>query len=495
MMFPPRRKRRRPLPPGLFLAGLLVFSAAILRAQDTSDIIPEWIGEPNSPGERLTGTVTPGLSERALPVLPAPEQEESGYQPLYRLTRPYYDTLFATPAPDFLPAPDPATFRPSAINEPARGLRPKFFRPGLFEIYPFFSFAQSYDSNVNLTPTNTISDFYFTPRAGVEFQLGSPDSIYTPTYDTIFAMHGFYEGYGDIFFEHPDLSAYNQRLELTGRIGRSSAIWRPFLYASDITGSNLLLVELTNRTERVRVIPGVFGEYKLSEVIGLRQSFNYFLFYHPDPTYINFNTWNTKQELTYLALHSTKAILWAQYHYTQPDRGFAGGEYIFGTGFQGQPDPRIYTEFYIGWGALDMDGNVPGRQDLSGVRFNGYTTFDWGPRYRFTFKYDREYVFNEFTENDNYVSTLLQFRNEFYLGGNYYLTPYLGLAFNEFETSHQVTLQWRPELELAYAFADQDTPGASRIFAKIGYQNSSNIKGQGLPVTQLRLSIGWNVQF
>jgi hypothetical protein len=494
MMFPPRRKLKRARLPLFFLPGLFVLSVAALQAQD-SNVIPEWIGEPNSPGERLSGTVTPGLSERAVPVLTAPGQPESDYQPLYRLTRPYYDTLFATAAPDFIPTPDPATFRPSVVNEQARGLRPKVFRSGLFEIYPFFSLAQSYDSNVNLTPNNPIRDFYLTPRAGVEFQLGSPDSIYTPTYDTIFALHGFYEGYGDIFYEHPELSAYNQRLELTGRIGRSSAIWRPFLYASDITGSNLLLIELTNRTERVRVIPGVFAEYKLSEIIGYRQSFNYFLLYHPDRAYINFNTWNTKQEVTYLALQNTKAILWAQYHYTQPDRGFAGGEFLFGPGFQGQPDQRIYTEFYIGWGALDMDGNVPGRQDLSGVRFNGYTTFDWGPRYRFTFKYDREYVFNEFTENDNYVSTLLQFRNEFYLGSNYYLTPYFGLALNEFETSHQVTLQWRPELELAYAFADQETPGASRVFVKVGYENSSNIKGEGDPITQLRLTFGANWQF
>jgi hypothetical protein len=488
----PRRLKARQLLASI--SGLIVFGAAApLHGQD--DVLPEWIGEPNSPGEQFTHTVNPGLTDRAIPEFPPAEEDETSYQPLFRLTRPYYDTLFATPPPEFVPLADPATFRPSTINEQPRGLRPRVFRAGLLEIYPSFGISQSFDSNVNLTPTNPIRDFFVTPRASVEFQLGSPDTIYDPTYDTIIALHGSYEGYADIFYGHPELSAYNQRLELTGRIGRSSAIWRPFLYASDITGSNLQLIELVNRTERIRVIPGVFAEYKLTEMIGYRQTVNYFLLQHPDPAYINFHTWNTKQEITYLALRGTKAIAWGQYRYTQPDRGEAGGEFLFGPGIQGQPDPRIYTEFYVGWGVLDMDGNVPGRSDLSGLRFSGYTTFDWSPRFRPTFKYDREYVFNEFTPNDNYVSTLLQFRTEFFLGGNYYLTPYLGIGINEFETSHQVTMQWRPEIELSYAFPNQDQSNESRVFFKVGYQNSSNIKGEGEPVTQLRLSFGCNWKF
>jgi len=142
-----------------------------------------------------------------------------------------------------------------------------------------------------------------------------------------------------------------------------------------------------------------------------------------------------------------------------------------------------------------MDGSVPGRRNLSGVRFNGYTTFDWGPRFRPTFRYDREYAYNETTPNDNYTSTLLQVRNEFFLGGNYYLTPYLGVSISEFETSHQVTIQWRPEVELSYAFPDEELPNSSRVFFKVGYERSSNIRGEGDVITQLRLSIGCDWKF
>ncbi len=497
----PRLRTRRPrfFPPLLGRLALAVFLTALAaRAQDDFDDAPPAAAlslEPNSPGELLTGTINPGLTERAVPRLTPPAQPESGYQPLFRLTNPYYDSLFATPEPGILSAPDPATFRPVIVNQQPTGLRPRVFRAGLLTLYPSFGLAQSYDSNVNLTAQNPIADFFVTPRAGLEFQLGTPDSVSVSSYDTILALHGSYEGYGDIFYEHPELSAYNQRLDLTARIGRSSAIWRPFLSASDITGSNLLLVELTNRTRRIRVIPGIFAEYKLSELTGFRQSVNYFLFDHPDPAYINFNSWSTKQEITYRALNATKAILWGQYRYTEPSAGSAGGELTLGPGWQGLPDPRVYTELYLGWGLLDQEGDVPGRRDLSGLRFSGYTTFDFSPRFRPTIKYDREYVFNEVDVNDNYVSTLLQFRNEFFLGGNYYLTPYFGVGFNEFETSRRFMVQYRPEIELSYAFASQELPNESRVFVKVGYQYSSTIQGQGDPITQLRLSVGCNWKF
>jgi hypothetical protein len=498
MKLPPPRlstRRRR----SLLLPGLLGLATALALHAETNildDALPdEPLSEPVSPDERLTGTVAAGLTERAIPVLAPPPPPPSDYYPLYRLTRPYYDTLFATPPPSVPVAPDPATFRPVSIYEAPSGLRPRNFRPGLFEIYPSFGIAQSYDSNVNLTSQNPIADFFVTPRGSLEFQLGTPDSIYIDAYDTILALHGSYEGYGDIFYEHPELSVYNQRLELTGRIGRSSAIWRPYLYASDITGSNLLLVDLTNRTQRIRVTPGISAEYKFSEVTGFRQSVDYYLFDHPDPGYINFNSWSTRQEFTWRVLPATQATVWGQYRYTWPDRGSAGGEFTFGPGWQGRPDPRIYTDLHLGWGILDMQGAVPGRTDLSGLRFSGHTTFDWGPRFRPTLKYDRDYVFNEVDVNDNYVSTLLQLRNEFFLGGNYYLTPYLGVALNEFETSHRVTLQWRPEIELAYGLPSQDQPYESRIYVKFGYQNASTIRGQGDPITQFRLSIGCNWKY
>lgn len=491
---PPPPGSRRSLPARVAVA-LLLLTAAPLLAQPDDEVLPEWIGEPNSPAEQTPASVTPGLGDRAIPALAAPTPPPTDYNPLYRLTRPYYDTLFATAPPSFIPPPDPSAFRRVIVNEAPRGLQPRTERPGLLEIYPAFGLAQSYDSNVNLTATDPIRDFFLTPQASVEFQLGSPDTIYEPVYDTILALHGSYEGYADLFYEHPELSAYNQRLELTGRIGRSAAIWRPFLYFSDITGSNLLLVELVNRTRRLRVTAGFFAEYKLSEIVGYRQNFNYFRLDHPDPAYIDLQTWNTRQELTYLALHALRAIAWGQYRFTQPDRGSAGQEFVLGAAWQGQPDPRIYTELYVGYGLLDMQGQVPGRRNLSGLRFNGYTTFDWGPRFRPTLRYDREYAFNELQENDNYTSTLLQVRNEFFLGGNYYLTPYLGVAIDEFETSHQVTIQWRPEVELSYAFANEQMPNESRVFLKAGYEHSSNLVGEGDPISQLRLSFGANWKF
>ncbi len=483
---PPSRRRRRLLLP---VAAAAILASPCARAQ-FDEALPEWIGEPNSPEETISI-----LRPRAIPVLTAPKPPPSNYSPLYRLTRPYYDSLFAERPPSYIPPPDPSLYRSVVMYQPPRGLQPRVFRPGLFEIYPSFSLAQSYDSNVNLTPTNPIRDFFLTPKLGLEFQLGSPDTIYDPYYDTILALRGSYEAYGDIFYLNPELSAFNQKLELAGRIGRASAIWRPFLSFSDITGSNLLLVELVNRARRIQVTPGIFAEYKFSEPASYRQSFNFYTLQHPDPIYIDQQTWNTRHELTWLALHSTRILGWAQYRYTTPSAGYSGQEFTLGAGWQGQPDPRIYTELYAGYGILDMDGYVPGRRNLSGLRFNGYTTFDWGPRFRPTFRYDREYAYNELTANDNYTSTLLQVRNEFYLGGNYYLTPYLGVAIAEFETSGQVTIQWRPELELSYALASDDLPNASRIFVKAGYQHSSNIRGQGDVITQLRLSFGCSWKF
>ncbi len=499
MSRPARQRSPRPpaLPPllAILLVGLLTGGpvAAQSLLEDPLPDAPSF--EPVSPDERLTGTVNPGLTERAIPPLRPPEQPPVDYSPLYRLTRPYYDSLFSTRPPREMENPDPATFRPVIIYRPLLGLQPRIYRPGLFELYVSAGISQSFDSNVNLTPTNPIRDFYVTPKMTLEFQLGSPDSIYTDGYDSILALHGTYEGFADIFYLHPELSAYNQRLELSGRIGRSAAIWRPYLSFSDLTGSNLLMVELMDRTRRIRLNTGFAGEYRFTELTSARQTFNFGVFEHPDPTYINFTSFTTRQEIAYRFLKAAKALVWAQYRYTWPDRGFAGGELTVGPGWQGQPDPRIYTELHIGWGFLDMQGNVPGRKNLSGLRFDGYTTFDWGPRFRPTFRYDREYAFNEIDANDNYVSTLIQFRNEFFLGGNYYLTPYLGVALDEFETSHRLILQWRPEIELSYALPSDSLPNQSRVFVKFGYQSSNTIRGEGEPIEQFRVSVGCNWKY
>ena len=175
--------------------------------------------------------------------------------------------------------------------------------------------------------------------------------------------------------------------------------------------------------------------------------------------------------------------------------GSSGAETIAGMGFYGKPDSRLYTELRIGWDFVNMAGNVPGRQNMSGLRFNGWTTFDWSSRFRLTFRYDRDYVFNEETINDNYVSTLLQLRGEIFLGGNWYVTPYFGCSLQEFETSRRLYLQIRPEVEVAYALPSSYYPNDSRIFVKIAYMSSAPLKGQDEPVENWRLSVGLNCKF
>lgn len=460
----------------------------LLRAQVEPEL-PSW--ELNSPEDRLPASVEPGLSNRrAIPTLPTPDAP-AGYVPLFRLTRPYYDTLFATLPPQYLPSPDPASFRPVIANEAPVGLQPRRYRDGLIEFYPSFGLAQSFDSNVNLTPTNEVADFYITPRAGLELQIGTPDSAWIEGYDTIIGLHSSYEAYGDLFFENPELSAFNQKFDLNLRIGRAAAIWRPYVYFSDLTGTNLLTTELTNRTRRIRTAPGLIGEYQLTRNVRWTQTFGYFRFDHPDPAYVNFNILQTRQEFGYRVLNETSALIWAGYRNTNPSRGSAGDEFFAGLGWRGKPDPRLYTELRIGYGTVQLANPPAGARPMAGVRFNGYTTFQWGPRFALTAIYDRDYVFNELDENDNYVSTLVQLKGEFFLGGNWYVTPYLGLGLDEFQTSGAVTVQARPEIEISYAFAGAAEPTASRVYVKLGYSHSENVVGSGAPIDGVRTSVGF----
>jgi hypothetical protein len=360
---------------------------------------------------------------------------------------------------------------------------------------PWLEVSQSYDSNVNLTPTGRISDFYLTPHLGVELQLGTPDSIYTDMYDTIVAAHSDYEAYEDIFFNHPNLSAFNQKFDFTARIGRTSAIWRPFVYASQITGADLLTRDLTNRTPRLRILPGVLGQYQLTKMIGWNQTFSYFDFQHPDKPYIDLDVWRTEQEITYRVSDDLKTLVWTEYRTSHPDSGSNARELFAGAGWSGKPDPRIYTGLHLGWDFLSVTDPMPGRKQLSGIRFNGYTTFQWGPRFALTFLYDRDYVFNELATNDNYLATLLQLKGEFYLGENWFLTPYFGASLDEFEMNGMVTLNWRPEIELSYAFPNAMRSNESRIYLKVGFQRSSIMEGQGEPVEDVLVSIGTTVKF
>lgn len=481
--------------PGKALAFSLLLASTAVAADLldwAGDLPADWGGEANSPDELFPATVEPGLTSRAVPMLPPIEPPEP-LMPLYRLQK--MQNIRDVQLPQAAGDPDPATFRPTTTYVPPTGLHPRVFRAGLLECYPWFGLAQSFESNVNLTSSDHIADFYITPRLGVEWQLGTPDSIYNEFYDTILALNGRYEAWADLFYENPDLSAFNQEVSLSGRIGRTSAIWRPGFSYSDVTGSNLLMAELVNRTRRIRTNADLLGQYQFTSLLGANQTFAFFQLQHPDPGYINYALGRTRQEITWKVLDQVRVVAGGEFRYTQPDQGSSGSEFIPMIGFYGKPDSRLYTEIRIGWDFMDMEGFVPGRRNMSGLRFNGWTTFDWSSRLRLTFRYDRDYVFNEVDVNDNYVSTLLQGRGEIFLGGNWYVTPYFGCSLQEFETSGRIFLQFRPELEIAYALPGTYYPADSRIFVKAAYMSSSSLNGGAEPVENWRFSMGLNCKF
>lgn len=476
----------------LFLLVLISIASASEFSQWEVDQANLSGGEASSPDEYSAGMVEPGLSSRAIPMLPKSQQPDA-LMPFYQLQQ--FQNIMAIRPGQVVEDPDPSSYRPVTAYLPPLGLHPRIFRNGLFEFYPWFGISQSFESNVNLSSANPVSDFYITPRLGCEFQLGTPDSVYNEFYDTILALNGKYEAWEDVFYEHPQFTAFNQEVQLSGRIGRASAIWRPIFSYSDITGSNLLMSELVNRTRRLRMNGDLLGQYQFTSKLGANQTFGFNQLNHPDPGYINYSVARTRQELTWQVLDQVKATAYGEYRYLDPAQGSTGSEIISGLGFYGKFDPRLFSELRVGWGDVAMNGSVPGRQNMSGLRFTGWTTFDWSPRLRLTFRYDRDYVLNEENVNDNYVSTLLQLKGEVFLGGNWYVTPYIGASTQQFETSQRLYLQVRPELEISYALPGSYYPGDSKIFAKIGYMSSQSLRGEGAPVADCRLSLGFNCKF
>jgi hypothetical protein len=500
----PRHSASPTLPPLLLLAalGTGLGTASVLKA-DPWSVSPD--AEPNSPQELNPALAEPGLSSRALPSPEtAPASPDLNVQTFNWITHPFDNSSLLLPMPAPFSPEDPSLFRPVVMYTEPLGLRPQIYRSGILEWYPWAGVAQSFESNIQLTPHNQISDFYFTPRFGFELQLGTPDSIYNEGYDTVFAAHLSYEGYADLFYDHPGLNAYNQRVNFSSRIGRDDFIVRPFMSFSDVTGSNLQMIELENRTERLQTTGGVIGEYDMTPVTAWRQTYTAFDFEHHDRTYINYDTWSTRQELTYLLPNDTlRALVWAGAKTTDPSAGNSGNEYLFGAGWQGHITPRLDSEIWLGWGAVEMNGYVPNRENLSGVRFDGHTTFNYSSRLRITLIYNRDYVFNEFTPNDNYVSTLAQLKLEVYLGSHWFLMPYFGCSYDQYETSRTQTLEIRPELELCYVFPKEgfkiisrgDTMAGSRVFLKLGYDYTETLRGSGDPIPDARVSTGVNWNF
>jgi hypothetical protein len=473
--------------------------------------------EPNSPSEATPGLFEPGLGRRALPgAPPPPDAPELNLESFYWGTHPFENA--ALMQSQAIPGPG-ESFRPVTTYAPPLGLRPKVYREGAVEFYPWAGIAQSFDSNVKLTQNNKISDFFATPQFGMELQLGTPDSTYVGSYDTILATHLAYEGYADLFYEHPNLSAYNSLLDFNGRIGRDRFIIRPFVKFSDTTGNNLQLLQLQNRLRRLQTFAGTVGEFAITPITSWRQTYSALDFQHPHGTNINYVTWSTRQELSYLLGNNTsRAILWFGAEATDPSKGFSGNEYLSGIGWQGQFGERVYSELRLGWGQLQLngptqqffEGKPTTRWDLSGIRYGGYTTFDWTERMRFTLLYDRDYVYNEDTANDNYVTTMTQLKAEIYMGDNWLLIPYIGSSFDEFQLSHRLEVDLRPEIELAYIFGKEayqivgleDKSVATRLFIKAGYDFTTNLRagvnakpGNSGTVDGVRLSTGFNWNF
>lgn len=451
--------------------------------------LPGGFGEEISPRPNYAWRDEAGLSDRAVPLTEWSQEEmEEGYNQLYRLIRPYYDNIFADRKPMYAAPPDASTFRPVTVAEPPLGLYPAKKRPGLVELYLWAGIAQSYDSNVQMTATDPIADFFVSPRGGFEVTVG--------TSETITGIQLAYECYEDMFFENPNFNAFNQKLDFSVRIGRDAAVWRPYVAASDITGSNLLLDEQTNRTRRVRALPGIDGDYRLTSRLGMRQTFSFFTYQHPDGNgFINLQSYDTRQEISYLTFQDLRFLAYGQYRYSDPSQGVGASEAMFGLGWRGRPDPRIYTEMRVSYDFFMPNSSVPGWKDLSGFRFNGYTTFDMSPRFRPTLKYDRDYVFTEFGVNDNYVATLIQVRLETFLGSNWYLTPYVAMCFFDYEFNSRYALQIRPELEVAYAFPSESKTSQPRAFAKFGYQSYDITEGSGPGISGFRAAVGFEWKF
>ena len=137
---------------------------------------------------------------RAVPQMQAEEQQTLG-QGFTQFNR--FTDILQNPEFELNSPPDPSTFRQVIVNLPPVGLHPRIYRDGLFEVYPWFGLLQSFESNINLTSIKPISDFYITPQAGLEFRLGTPDSFYTPMYNTIFALRGEYTAYAVSFMNIP----------------------------------------------------------------------------------------------------------------------------------------------------------------------------------------------------------------------------------------------------------------------------------------------------
>jgi hypothetical protein len=98
---------------------------------------------------------------------------------------------------------------------------------------------------------------------------------------------------------------------------------------------------------------------------------------------------------------------------------------------------------------------------------------------------------------------MTQLKAEIYSGDHWLLIPYFGCSVDDFQLSHHIELDLRPELELAYIFGKEayeiigleDKSVASRVFIKFGYDFTGNLRGAASTVEGVRVSTGLNWNF
>ncbi len=473
-----------------------------------------------SPQTQTADSILPGLSRtRAVPPEPAidfsaPDVIEQGIyaeKPSFLPTslRPERRIDLTGLPLAYDPAYYPYLYRDVLTYVPSIGLHPTPPKQGLLTVTPYAGVTHTYESNINITADNHIGDYYTTLSAGADVQLGTPDSIYTERYDTILAAHAHYLFTADVFDKQDRFNAINNQLNLDGRIGRGSAVWRPYITLEDFTSTGFedRDNERIGRVQRMILAPGVHADYQLTSRTFVSQDFSFDHLKHPqngvlDPNtdvftpYIDSDTCNYMTQGGWRALDNVDIFLWNNIRQTEVSRGAAFSELIDGFGWRGKPDLRLFTEVLFGWDAMQFsasDGN-PNRHALSGWRMSGHTSFDWSPRLRLTLKYDRIYQASELGKDNNYVSSAAQFIPEIFLGGNWYCIPQVALTDYSFEQSTAETLELRPELELAYRLPDK-IGSDSRIYVKGTYLRTETVVGSGHQSEDCRLSTGVAMKF
>lgn len=411
--------------------------------------------------------------------------------PGYRRSDPLYKSLIYLPRNDSSTPPGIATARPfSPTFAQPQGLFPQEDKAGLSKLKFGAAVSQTYESNVLLSRNNPIGDLYTTTQVQAEHQLGTPDSPYlTDGYETIFAAQSSARFFQDIFWRHQEFNSTNYEARLNTRIGRDQAIWRPFISRTDINSSSTLTFDRASRIRRQTLTSGVTGEYDLSPYLSYSHGFTHIAFQHTQPIYINLQSFRYQQEVATKISRDMSLLWWSEYRQTNPSRGDRADEIGSGFGWRGNVTDRLFSKLSIGWSNIEQERSSS-RQDMSGLRVNGTTSLNYSQRLRLTMNCFREYNFNEIDLNDNYVASGGQIYALFYLGGNWYVTPYLALTHLDFESSREIVFQYRPELEISYAFNE-----LSRCYVKGGYEMSESLSRTKSEVESMRLSVGIAYQF